>query len=386
MLFDTLDRIGLTGDSLRGQVAVVTGAGRGIGRETARALAHLGAAIAVVDLAASADETTRLVVAEGGRAHAWRTDVSRTDDVEALALEVGEQLGPVDILVNNAITIDTGPISGLPIEAWDRAYAVNLRGSVLCIRAFLPEMLRRRTGVIVQMVSTQGIPFAAPYSASKVGCHSLVQSLAAEIGDGTGVSVFAFAPGMVDTPGGRQSFSEIAPHLGMTYEEFVSQGVNPGYEGLVPAEDCAAGLAHAVVHAGDHHGEDADPFGPLLGSRGRGATDDPSARAVIEILEQQHVDFEGIPALMRRFAVRDFAAKTGMTIDQWTAMIGRADIDDDWADRLERLARYFEDTAAGLHRWIRDPDDLREARRELARRAEVVRSIGEGRAGVPGDR
>ena len=75
--------------------------------------------------------------------------------------------------------------------------------------------------------------------------------------------MFVFAPGLVDTPGIREAAREMAPHYGMTYEAFISQRVNPGYDGPMPAEDCAAGFAYVIVHAKDYHGQIADPIQPL---------------------------------------------------------------------------------------------------------------------------
>ena len=96
--------------------------------------------------------------------------------------------------------------------------------------------------------------------------QSLTSSLVAEMGESTGVSVFNFAPGMIDTPTFNAAAEQVAPRMGLTPEQFKHLGVNPGYEGLMPAEDCAAGLAYAIVHAKENHGQTADAFKPLIAS------------------------------------------------------------------------------------------------------------------------
>jgi len=183
--------------------------------------------------------------------------------VNRLAERALKEFGRVDMLINNATMAKTGSILELPLEEWDQSWAVDVQAAVLGIKAFLPGMLKRKDGTIVTITSGEGIPYLAPYSASKAALRSLGLSLAAELGDESGVSVFVFAPGLVDTPGIREAAREMAPHYGMTYEAFISQRVNPGYDGPMPAEDCAAGFAYVIVHAKDYHGQIADPIQPL---------------------------------------------------------------------------------------------------------------------------
>ncbi len=167
-----------------------------------------------------------------------KSDISDEDSVKALAEKAGIAFGKVDILVNNAVTIAIGSVLELPPGAWDRAFAVNLKGPVLLIKAFLPQMLDRKDGVIVNVLSSEGLAYLAPYAASKSAMQSLTSSLVAEMGECIGVSVFNFAPGMIDTPTFNAAAEQVAPRMGLTPEQFKHLGVNPGYEGLMPAGDC----------------------------------------------------------------------------------------------------------------------------------------------------
>ncbi|MBE0479917.1 MAG: SDR family oxidoreductase [Dehalococcoidia bacterium] len=263
MLFTKMGAMGLGRGALSGKGAIVTGAGRGIGKDLARALAWLGAGVVIAEISDSGSLSERQIRDEGGSAIFVPTDVSSEKDMERLKGESLGAYGRVDILVNNAIVMFFGNICDLPQEAWERTFAVNVQGAVLGIRNFLPEMLDRREGTIVTVTSAEGMPYYAPYFASKRALRSLALSLAAELGEDAGVSSFCFAPGMVDTPGGSEAFRKLADAYGMTYEEFTNQGVNPGYEGLMPSEDCAAGFAFTIVHARHYHGQVADPFRPL---------------------------------------------------------------------------------------------------------------------------
>ena len=343
-----IEKMGLSPRSLAGQVAVVTGAGRGIGRELARALAWLGAKVVIAEIAETGADVEAQIRSEGGEALFVKTDVAEEKSIRRLAARASEHFGKVDILVNNAIIYRTGAILELPLETWDQVYAVNLRGAVVATKTFLPGMLERKEGTIVTVTSAEGMPYAASYFASKAALKSVGWSLAAELGDESGVSVFVFAPGMVDTPGVAEALRDMAPRYGMTYEEFVNQGVNPGYEGLMPAEDCAAGFAHAIVHASEYHGQIADPFqalakagvlhvtrapGPTDGGAGApstSATPPPTVESVSllqeavtcaaelrQVMHRVSDEFDGLDRFRKGWVKRDFRANCGVSIEAW---------------------------------------------------------------------
>lgn len=189
--------------TLAGQVAIVTGAGRGIGRAVARALAADGMAVA---LAARTRQELAAVAAEirdgGGRALAVPTDVGQDSAVEALVEETLGQLGRLDLLVTAAGVASFGPVSGAKPADWDAMLAVNLRAVMVCCRAALPPMVRQRRGTIVNIASiaaTRAIAGAAAYSATKAGVVAFSRVLADEV-RGDGVRVGVVLPGAVDTP------------------------------------------------------------------------------------------------------------------------------------------------------------------------------------------
>jgi NAD(P)-dependent dehydrogenase (short-subunit alcohol dehydrogenase family) len=199
---DGRDRPGV---DLGGQVALVTGGGRGLGPVIARELAAAGAAVAVI--ARSEKElanTVASIEAAGGQATAVRADVTDRAAVAAAVEEAERILGPVDLLVNNAAQLRAlGEVWQVDPEEWWRDVEVNLRGPFLCARAVLPGMLARQRGRVINVTSGAGGrpgPGLSGYAASKAALMRLTDSLAAEVA-GSGVSVFVVSPGPVRTPG-----------------------------------------------------------------------------------------------------------------------------------------------------------------------------------------
>ncbi|RLB07937.1 MAG: beta-ketoacyl-ACP reductase [Deltaproteobacteria bacterium] len=186
---------------LAGKVALVTGAGRGMGRRYALGLAKEGAVVAVNDLKADkAAETAKEIEAHGGKALALGADVSKKEDTERMVAEVMKGLGRVDILINNAgINPFILPAEKVTEEGWDRVINVNLKGVFLCSQAVFPVMKEQGGGRIINISSQAGLfgeQGLLPYSVSKAGVLSLTRVLAYEWSR-YGIYVNAVAPGFI---------------------------------------------------------------------------------------------------------------------------------------------------------------------------------------------
>lgn len=192
----------MTGPS-EGEVAVVTGAGSGIGRAIARRFAKDGVRTAVWDLNAdSAEETTRMITDDGGRAIAIGVDCSNPEQIAAAAERTRSEMGLITILVNNAGITGTVPFLELPIGDWDRMIAVNLKGPFLVTQEVLPDMLTAEWGRIINITSSSvqtGAAGMAHYVASKGGLLGMTKSLAIEYAD-KNITVNMVPPGFIDTP------------------------------------------------------------------------------------------------------------------------------------------------------------------------------------------
>lgn len=188
---------------LQGQVAVVTGASRGIGRAVAVALAAEGAKVAVnyASSSAAADEVVGEITAAGGEAIALPADVSKPDQVDTLFDSVTKQWGRVDVLVNNAgITRDT-LLLRMKLEDWQAVIDLNLTGVFLCTKAVSKLMLKQKSGRIINIASVagqMGNPGQANYSAAKAGVIGFTKTVAKELAS-RGITVNAVAPGFITT-------------------------------------------------------------------------------------------------------------------------------------------------------------------------------------------
>ena len=210
--------------SLAGKIALVTGGSRGIGRAISLALAGAGAAVAV---AARSKDRVHAVAREcsqlGAKALPLEMDVTSLDAVRAGVQKIESELGPVEILVNNAGIGVSSKFTDVELEFWEQHLRVNLTGAYLASRAVLPGMLARRWGRIINIASTaglKGIPYVAPYVASKHGLVGLTRSLALEVAK-QGITVNAICPGFVNTDLTRESAQRIVEKTGRSYEDAV---------------------------------------------------------------------------------------------------------------------------------------------------------------------
>ncbi len=196
--------------TLRDRVAVVTGASGGIGEALAVMLAEEGASVALAGRRAEElDRVGARITAAGGRAITIPTDVCRDGDVAALLARTERELGPVDVLVNNAgiagTAVDFTPFHEVPVEEWDALLAVNLRAAVVLCRAVVPGMLARGRGWIVNVASEAGVyvyPGTGAYAVSKHAVRVLTELIDAEYGE-RGITAWAICPGLVETPMGN---------------------------------------------------------------------------------------------------------------------------------------------------------------------------------------
>jgi NAD(P)-dependent dehydrogenase (short-subunit alcohol dehydrogenase family) len=410
-----IDNTHLRGNELHGKVIIVTGAGQGIGKAAALILAHLGARVVIAEINDTGQETEQLIRNAGGQALFVKTDISDPHDMQQLRDRVRTVFGPVDVLVNNAEATVMKTTVDHSLEDWERVFAVNLRGAFLGIKLFLPEMLQRKTGTIITFESAEGMPFMSAYFASKVGLRSLALSLAQEVGDESGVSVFCFGAGMVDTPTLAIAAETLSQFYHITPEEFIKQSA-PGGQ-LISAELCATGLVGTIVHAREFHGQgdvgyilglsklgldpqgqpwttaSAHPIELVAPADPIGVADDPR-RQVIDLNRQLEAivcanqkEYDDLSMFQRPVIKRMFQQGTGLKVEEWIAnakqmtrcLEGHTPLDvvarDAYIAQLKRLADFITKQKSDARGWIKDPQQLQVALAALSDRKTTVTTL-----------
>ena len=191
---------------LKGKVAIITGARRGMGRSHALALAKAGAKVVVADISLEdCQKMVKEIEKNKGEALAVKCDVAKKEEVDEIVKKAVEKFGKVDILVNNAGICQFKPFLDLTEEEWDRTLNINLKGYFLCAQAAAKEMVKQKSGVIINIASVAmgqvgvGIPNIVHYCASKGGVVGMTEALAVELAP-YNIRVNAISPGMIETP------------------------------------------------------------------------------------------------------------------------------------------------------------------------------------------
>jgi NAD(P)-dependent dehydrogenase (short-subunit alcohol dehydrogenase family) len=238
------------GDRVAGRTALVTGAGNGLGRAISLGLAGRGARVLLVGrtrgtLDAVADEAADLP----GSVRVATADVSDPASVKALVDELADEV--VEVLVNNAgVPGPVAPLVDIAPDEWDEVFGVNVRGTYLMCRAFLPAMVERGSGDVINVASVSGkrpLTRRTPYTASKMAVIGLTATLAYEVGP-HGVSVNSLSPGPVDGPRMTRNFRLEAERTGTTYEQAEEAYVSRAALHRMLTEDEVAAAVVAMLH------------------------------------------------------------------------------------------------------------------------------------------
>lgn len=384
-------------DFFQDKTAVITGAGRGIGRATASLLAANGARVVIAEISPEGADCAQEIQQAGGEARFIRTDVSDPQSVKKLVQQTQAVYGSVHILINNAIVAPISSVLAMEVELWDRVMAVNLRGTFLTCKLFLPGMLSISDGVIVNMISTEALPYMSAYMTSKQGIAAFSRSLAGEVGD-NGIRVVAFAPGFVDTPGLRAAGRDLAPHMQLDEQSFMSLSFHPAYPGAMPVEDAALATALLISQYCDlYHGDQVNGYvileraglitavenTPGAPQQSHESTKHAPAttavpalaleygRKLAEILAATEAEFNQLPMLVRPLARQGFKSKSGRSLADWQHTLPLVlqtmeqslssperqplPSESEWImDGLAELARYYREVPAETGRFTRD--------------------------------
>ncbi len=378
-----------TQDTLKDQTAIVTGAGRGIGYEAARALVWLGTNVVIAEI----DEKNGKNAEEhinrefgAGKAFFVKTDIGNEKNIDTLAEASFEKFGKVDIVLNNATVFPMGAIKDAAVHAWDFSYQVNLRGPVLLAKKFVPKMIEQKHGTFVCVSSSGAAPFMGPYEVFKTAQVEFANTLAAEL-EGTGVYAFTIGPGISKTPGFSEGGAKVAELMGMSLDQLFELNRNA----QISPESAGAGFALAIALAKKYHGQETSSIQvlreaniPIDGQDRSQAPTQPTKQtqatstqkdtrgkaelyqAVLKTYLEQSEGWKKRNLFERQWVSRDFKKNTGMSIDEMqTTMktlennLSSASIAD-FVEPLKQLAAYYAHQQDQLRSFEKNSQKLQE--------------------------
>ena len=375
-----ISQLGIKPNARRGETVLVTGAGGGIGYETARALLWLDANVVIAEInyqnGLKASETLAREF-NCDRVLFVHTNVGDEIDVLKLYKRSVDHFSKVDAVINNATIAVLGQVKDLPIEDWDRSYRVNLRGPVLMAKYFLPDMIKRNHGVFA-CVSSTGTAILGGYETFKAAQVHLANTLDAEL-EGTNVIAYTIGPGLVPTETASKAIEQVAHYAGITVDELLALHKNV----MLSAEEAGAGFAASVVFAEKFRGQEISSVQALKAvdinyggkdvkneSADMNADKRKRAKALCEAvrvtLRTQSEDWKRRSLFERQWVIRDFKKTAGMPVEEWLSLL-------EWLEDalnsggtithppLEKLASYYEHLAELAKGYEKDPEKLQES-------------------------
>jgi NAD(P)-dependent dehydrogenase (short-subunit alcohol dehydrogenase family) len=386
-----ISKANLAATTLTGEVAVVTGAGRGIGYETAKALVWLGANVVIAEIDDKNGKTAEEAINEefgAGKAFFVKTDIGSEKDIDQLSQAAQQKFGKVDIVLNNATVFPMGPIKDVPIDSWDFSYQVNLRGPVLLARKFLPAMIERKHGVFVCVSSSGAAPYMGPYEVFKTAQVEFANTLSAEV-EGTGVYAFTIGPGISKTPGFCEGGAKVASLMGMSLDELFELNKNA----QISPEAAGAGFALAIVQAKKYHGQETSSIQVLREANipltdQEGVTTQPQTPsqqqhqeakpkenrstqeiydAVLKTYMEQSEGWKKRNLFERQWVSRDFKKNTGLSIDEMQTTLKalgdnlkRGTSTAEFAEPVNKVMAYYVHQQEQLRGFEKNPQKLAE--------------------------
>lgn len=237
---------------LLGNIALITGAGGGIGYETARSLIWLGVKVIIAEIDKAKGKKAEIELNRefgDGNALFIHTDIGDEKSVKRLVKRVYRTFGKLDIIINNATITAIGAVNDVGIEKWDSSYRTNLRGPVLLVTHFLPEMKKRNSGIIVFVSSSGAAPYMGAYEVFKTSQVELANTLNAELEE-TKIITYSIGPGLVKTETANKAIEELAPLYKKSTEEFYEMSKKI----ILSVEEAGASFAGSVALASQYKG------------------------------------------------------------------------------------------------------------------------------------
>ena len=358
--------------TLAGKVVLITGAGGGIGLETARCFVTMGAKVVVLDNDREKGERAEaaLRAIPGAVADFYYIDLADEGSFDAMKAFVLGKYGCPDIVFNNAAVLHLGAVGAIGSQDWDHGYRVNFKAPVLLVNCFLEEMKRRDSGTFVFVSSSGAAAYMGAYEIFKTAQGELAGTLAQEL-EGTGIRSYTISPGLVKTETAQKSIAVVAAKMNLSEEAFYEMNKDH----IISVEDAALGFALSVLHADEYNGQEIGSLQVLNGLAPKdGATvrvDAETRGRVARTFSEQYKGWKERNVFERQWVLRDFRKCVGRPADEVQARMqelaqsgGLLAADD--RPLLEALVRYWQRQAQLLQSFEKDPQKRQAHSRTIA--------------------
>lgn len=382
-------------NKLEGKVILLTGAGSGIGFETAKALVYMGAKVIVAEIDKGkilcAQSTLDSIFGKNS-VEFYEIDLSYENQIYALVSHVKDKYGRIDILFNNATIATMGTVEEVSIDVWDKSYAVNFKAPLLLTQLVLPLMKQKRSGTIVFVSSSGAAPFMGAYEVFKTAQVELSNTLYGEL-ESTNIKVYTIGPGLVKTETAMKGIELVSSHMGITTEEFYEMNEDH----ILGVEEAGTGFAISVLMADRYNGQEIGAIQVLsdsglllkLDSSENTKSNDyqniiPTVLNVVKVYKEQYYGWMKRNVFERQWVLRDFKKTVGYSADQFLEIMQQIQyvVNNEkiqeistYSSNFQKLMEYYKRQYTLLQGYEKNPEKLKEYSITLLHYIEDLKTI-----------
>ncbi len=307
-------------DILQNKTVLLTGGGGGIGFETAKHLAQMGARVIIAEIDPAAGERAEQSINElfPSSAEYYNIDLADETAIREMYRHIIAKHGKIDVLINNATYVSVESVERSSLKAWDLSYAVNLRAPLLLSQLCLPDMLKAGSGALIFVSSSGAAPYLGAYEVFKTAQVELANTLTCEL-EGSGVNAFTIGPGLVKTKTAEGSITIVAQKMGISVQEFYEMTDSA----LISAEQAGLGFALAAAHPQRYNGQETASVQVLSDFDLMETRQEASAAhfnkellaKIRQTFSQQYEGWQSMVVFKRQWVLRDFKKCMGISAD-----------------------------------------------------------------------
>ena len=380
---------------LKDKVILLTGAGGGIGFETAKALVYMGAKVIVAEI-----DKRKMLCAKStldnifgkNSVEFYEIDLSDENEIYALVSHVKDKYGRIDVLFNNATIAAMGTVEKVSIDVWDKSYAVNFKAPLLLTQLVLPLMKQKSSGTIVFVSSSGAAPFMGAYEVFKTAQVELSNTLYGEL-ESTNIKVYTISPGLVKTETAMKGIEIVSSHMGITTQEFYEMNENH----ILGVEEAGTGFAISVLMADRYDGQEIGAIQVLsdsglllkLDSKENTKSNDyqsiiPIVLNVVKVYKEQYSGWMKRNVFERQWVLRDFKKTVGYSADQFLEIMqhiqyvvfnGKIQDISNYSSNFQKLMEYYKRQYTLLQGYEKNPEKLKEYSITLLHYIEDLKTI-----------